>query len=118
VVTAVARSSGRLARFAASVKASAAAAAGRVLTPHRASLRRLADIPLTVAGLGCIDAAAFTGNEIAGLVVTGFSLILTEHLIADDDDTRGGFGSRRCASCATRAAHHPCRSHRTATGAA
>lgn len=63
-----------------------ASAAGKVLSPHKASLLRLTDIPLTVAGAGCIDAAAFAGNLIAGLVVTGITLILIEHAIADDDE--------------------------------
>jgi hypothetical protein len=45
---------------------------------------RVAEIPLTVAGLGCIDAAAFVGNTIAGLVVTGLSLIGLEYAIADE----------------------------------
>ena len=52
--------------------------------PARAPLANLASIPLHVAGLGCIDAAAFAGNTIAGLVVTGISLIWLEHVIADE----------------------------------
>lgn len=62
------------------------AAAAKALSPHKASLVRLTEIPLTVMGAGCIDAAAFVGNTIAGLVVTGISLIIVEHLIADDDE--------------------------------
>jgi len=64
----------------------AVSAIGKALSPHKASLARLAEIPLTVAGAGCIDAAAFCGNLIAGLVVTGISLVLLEHMIADDDE--------------------------------
>jgi hypothetical protein len=56
----------------------------RLAKPVRAPLVNLASIPLHVAGLGCIDAAAFTGNVIAGLVVTGLSLIWLEHVIADE----------------------------------
>ena len=56
----------------------------RLARPVRAPLVNLASIPLHVAGLACIDAAAFTGNLIAGLVVTGLSLIWLEHVIADE----------------------------------
>jgi hypothetical protein len=59
-------------------------AALRLLKPARPVLANLAAIPLHVAGLGCIDAAAFEGNAIAGLVVTGLSLIWLEHVIADE----------------------------------
>jgi hypothetical protein len=59
-------------------------AAARISTPVLPVLHNLASIPLTVAGLGCVDAAAFVGNTIAGLVVTGLSLIGLEYLIADE----------------------------------
>lgn len=65
--------------------ARAGAAARKVSAPVRAPLGNLAQMPLTVAGVGCIDAAAFVGNEIAGLVVTGLSLMGLEFLIADDE---------------------------------
>lgn len=57
----------------------------RVAAPVRQPAANLARIPLTVAGLGCVDAAAFVGCTIAGLVVTGASLIALEFLIADED---------------------------------
>jgi len=60
------------------------AVAARISTPVLPVLSNLASIPLTVAGLGCVDAAAFVGNTIAGLVVTGLSLIALEYLIADE----------------------------------
>lgn len=60
----------------------------RLFAPAAAPLAKVAEIPLTVAGLGCIDAAAFVGTPIAGLVVTGLSLIGLEYLIADDDEVR------------------------------
>lgn len=50
-----------------------------------APVARLLEMPLMVAGLGCVDVGAFVGNEIAGLVVTGLSLIGLEYLIADDE---------------------------------
>lgn len=58
--------------------------AGKALTPHRASLTRLAQIPLTVAGVGCVDYSAFHWASGWGWLVTGLSLVLLEHLIADD----------------------------------
>lgn len=60
------------------------AVAARISTPVLPVLHNLASIPLTVAGIGCVDAAAFVGNTIAGLVVTGLSLIALEYLIADE----------------------------------
>jgi hypothetical protein len=62
----------------------ARAVARRAWTPHKAALASLADIPLTVAGLGCIDAGVFVANMVAGLIVTGVSLMWLEHLIADE----------------------------------
>lgn len=59
--------------------------AAAAVTPHRASLRRLADMPLSLAGTGCIDFAAFHYVHMIGWAVTGVSLWLVEHLIADDD---------------------------------
>lgn len=58
--------------------------ARRIASPHRAALANLASIPLTVAGIGCVDAGVFVANTIAGLLVTGVSLILLEHAIADE----------------------------------
>lgn len=60
------------------------AVAIRSVTPHKASIARLADIPLTVAGIGCIDFAAFHYVHMLGWLVTGLSLVLLEHLIADE----------------------------------
>ena len=55
------------------------------VAPHKASLARLADIPLTVAGVGCIDFAAFHLGHGWGWLVTGLSLVLLEHVISDDE---------------------------------
>jgi hypothetical protein len=55
------------------------------VTPYRASLLRLLDMPLAVLGTGLVDWAAFHVDQGAGLLVTGLSLWLVEHLIADDD---------------------------------
>lgn len=62
----------------------AAVAASRWLSPAKPVARNLASVPLFVAGLGCIDAACFVGNLIAGLAVTGVSLIVLESAIADE----------------------------------
>jgi hypothetical protein len=56
------------------------------LTPHRASLARLADMPLSVVGTGGIDFAAFHVDHGVGWLVLGVSLWVIEHLIADDVD--------------------------------
>jgi hypothetical protein len=63
-------------------------AAAAVITPHTASLRRLADMPLAVAGTGCIDFAAWHVDHGVGWLVTGISLWLVEHLVSDPDDGR------------------------------
>lgn len=60
-----------------------ATVAGKAVTPHKAAIRRLADIPLTVLGIGCVDFAAFHVAHGWGWLVTGISLVLLEHLIAD-----------------------------------
>jgi hypothetical protein len=59
--------------------------ASAALNPHKASLLRLADMPLAVIGTGCIDFSAFHVTHALGWLVTGGSLWLVEHLIADDD---------------------------------
>jgi hypothetical protein len=60
--------------------------ASAVVTPHKASVRRLADRPLSVLGTGGIDFAAFHVNHGVGWLVLGVSLWVIEHLIADLDD--------------------------------
>ena len=87
-----ARQPGRAARFAAVVQRSAISVARAALAPHRASLKRLNDSPLTVAGTGIGDFAGFHISHGWGFAITAVSLILLEHLIADADDaTPGGF---------------------------
>lgn len=60
------------------------AAAGRFLSPAKPVWANLAAIPLTVAGIGCLDATAFLWNFLAGLALTGVSLIVLEAMIADE----------------------------------
>ena len=57
-----------------------------VVAPHRASLARLWDIPLTVLGTAGIDFASFHVNHGVGFLVTGLSLLVIEHMISDSDD--------------------------------
>lgn len=54
------------------------------IAPHKASLANLWSIPLTVAGVGCVDTGVFFASVVAGWIVTGLSLILLEHVIADE----------------------------------
>ena len=52
--------------------------------PHKAALANLLHMPLTVAGVACADFAAFHISHGWGFLVTGVSLIVLEHLIADE----------------------------------
>ncbi len=52
--------------------------------PHRASLKRLTDMPLTVAGWCFLSTAAFELNTIVGLAASGVCLMLLERQISDD----------------------------------
>ena len=61
-------------------------ALGVVIAPHKASLTRLLDMPLAVVGTGLFDFAFFHWSHMAGFLVTGLSLWLVEHLIADPPD--------------------------------
>lgn len=60
--------------------------AAAALTPHKASVRRLADMPLSVVGTGAIDFASFHVSHAVGWLVLGVSLWVVEHLIADAED--------------------------------
>jgi hypothetical protein len=72
------------AKFAA-LKSAVTKAAKAAVTPHKASLARLADMPLTVLGTGGVDFAAFHVAHGWGWLVTGVSLMVVEHLIADPE---------------------------------
>lgn len=56
----------------------------RAVTPHRAALANLKDMPLTVLGTGSVDFAAFHYVHMIGWLVTGVSLFVVEHVIADE----------------------------------
>jgi hypothetical protein len=55
-----------------------------MVRPHRAALSSLAGMPLTVAGFGCLDAAAVWWNPVVGLASAGVLLIVLELMIADE----------------------------------
>ena len=54
-----------------------------LVSPHKASLSRLAEMPLTVLGTAGIDFAAFHLAHGWGWLATGVSLLVVEHMIAD-----------------------------------
>jgi len=74
----------RSARVLRAVLGTAKGLAVRAVTPHKASLSRLADMPLTALGTAGINFAAFHVGHGWGWLVTGVSLIVVEHLIADE----------------------------------
>lgn len=74
---------GRLTRWARATFAAAKTVAITAVTPHRAALGRIRDMPLSLAGTGLVDTAAFHLGTGVGLLVTGLSLWLVEHLISD-----------------------------------
>ena len=76
--------SARLRGFAATAASVVGTIASRAVKPHRAALANLKDIPLTVAGVACADFAAFHYIHMIGWAVTAVSLIVLEHLIADE----------------------------------
>ena len=51
---------------------------------HGSVLHRAAQMPLTLAGYGCIDFAAFHVVHGLGWLVTGISLMILEFQLADD----------------------------------
>lgn len=64
---------------------SAFAALGRrAVTPHRAAAANIGRMPLTTAGLGCADYAAWHLGAGWGWLAIAASLVLLEHLIADE----------------------------------
>lgn len=74
-------------RFVGAITGAATSVVSAALTPHKASLRRLTEMPLSVIGTGGIDFAAFHVNHGVGWLVLGVSLWVVEHLIADVEDS-------------------------------
>ena len=58
-----------------------------VMTPHVASLRRLADMPLMLASIGLFDYAGFQLPAAWGFVVTGISVLAIEKMISDPGES-------------------------------
>jgi hypothetical protein len=56
----------------------------RLARPARPVAANLISIPLTLAGYACIDVGVFSASRVAGWIVTGISLMVLEHQIADD----------------------------------
>jgi hypothetical protein len=79
---------GLIRRVLLSVRNTVQATAAAAVRPHKASLRRLTEMPLTVIGTAGIDFAAFHLAHGWGWLITGLSLLVVEHMIADD--TAGG----------------------------
>jgi hypothetical protein len=75
---------GRIRRGFTAARSAAARAGALAVTPHKAALRRLAEMPLTAAAVPCVDFAAFHIAHGWGWLVTGLSLVVLEHLIADE----------------------------------
>jgi len=59
--------------------------AKKIVAPHKASLANLRAVPLTVAGAGCIDYAAWHLNSGLGWLAIGASLLVLELIIADEE---------------------------------
>lgn len=60
------------------------AVTAQAIAPARPALANLAKIPLTVLGFASVDTGIFFANMIAGFIVTGVTLMLIEHMIADE----------------------------------
>lgn len=74
----------RLRNAALTVRRTLAVLGIRAATPHRAALANLTHMPLTASGLGCADYAAWHLGAGWGWLAIAASLILLEHLIADE----------------------------------
>lgn len=56
----------------------------RMVKPHRLAVENLTKMPMFLLGTGCVDFAAFHLSHGVGWLVTGLSLILVEHMAADE----------------------------------
>ena len=79
------RRDSRVTAFFATVAMTIMLTAKTMIAPHKVSLANLKQIPLTIVGFACIDFAAFHLAHGWGWLVTGLSLILLEHMIAEDE---------------------------------
>ena len=60
----------------------------KALSPHKASVKRLAEMPLSVLGTASIDFAGFHLAHGWGWLLLGASLFVLESMISDDNDGR------------------------------
>jgi hypothetical protein len=66
-----------------------ASAVTLLFAQHKASLKRLTEMPLTVLGTGAIDFAGFHLAHGWGWLLLGVSLLIVERMISDSpDDSR------------------------------
>lgn len=79
----------RLSRFARQAGTWARRFSHAAVQPHKAAIGRLAEMPLTVLGVGFIDFAGFHYIHMVGWLVTGISLLWIERVIADPPDYGG-----------------------------
>lgn len=60
----------------------------RRLRPAKSEIRgvaaKIAQIPFTFAGIGCVDYGFFHWCSMAGWIVTGISLFVMQELVADE----------------------------------
>ena len=75
---------GRLAARLKRAGTAVATLAQRAVKPHRLALAKLGEMPLFLLGTSGVDFAAFHLNHGVGWLVTGLSLILIEHMAADE----------------------------------
>lgn len=75
---------GRVTRGLKAIRSTVSGLAASAIRPHKAALSRLTEMPLTVAAVPCIDYAAFHLAHGWGWLATGISLVILEHLIADE----------------------------------
>jgi hypothetical protein len=56
----------------------------KLAAPAKPVLANLVSIPLTVLGYACVDIGVFKASTVAGWIVTGVTLMVLEHQIADE----------------------------------
>lgn len=78
------RNPGRIRAFLKRFASTSSKVIATMAKPHRAALTNLTHMPLTVLGTTGIDFAAFHLAHGWGWLVTGISLIILEHMVADE----------------------------------
>lgn len=78
------RNPGRIRAFLKKAAVTSTRALAAMVKPHRAALTNLIHMPLSILGTVGIDFAAFHLAHGWGWLVTGISLIILEHMVADE----------------------------------